>query len=192
MPGTGTATSVLGPRTAWARLLRSLIPTFVARQPVLHQDLSQWLPSPGLRVLLADDCPINQLLARIQLAQWGIVPTLAADGQIAVQLAASHRFDIILMDTQMPVMSGLAAACRIRAIEGARAQPRAVTIVAYGRIDKRTVRDQIKRGIIQDALSKPSTNDAMRNCLQRWCGGESAMRWPSGTAPRRPVTHSTS
>jgi len=72
---------------------------------------------PLLRILVAEDNPVNQKVARAMLAQGGHKVTIAADGQIALE-AASHGepFDLILMDLQMPVMDGLAATRAIRAL----------------------------------------------------------------------------
>ena len=69
----------------------------------------------GTRILLADDEPFNQQIACEILSMFGAKVTVADNGQQAVDLLATHAFDCILMDMQMPVMDGLTATQVIRA-----------------------------------------------------------------------------
>jgi PAS domain S-box-containing protein len=66
------------------------------------------------RILLVEDGADNQRLLRMQLGNAGASVTSALDGQIAVDLANRHAFDLILMDMQMPVMDGYAATIELR------------------------------------------------------------------------------
>nr|WP_246221621.1 response regulator [Marichromatium bheemlicum] len=82
----------------------------------------------GTRVLLVEDNLINQRLARALLERWGCEVTLAEHGAEALARFVPGRFDLVLMDMQMPVLDGLGATREIRAREAD--QGRRVTIVA--------------------------------------------------------------
>jgi two-component system, sensor histidine kinase len=71
----------------------------------------------ALRVLLAEDNVVNQQLAMQLLARAGHDVVLAANGRLAVDAVHRERFDVVLMDLQMPEMGGVEAALAIRALE---------------------------------------------------------------------------
>lgn len=80
---------------------------------------------PALRILAAEDNPVNQMVLRTLLEQVGAAPVIVENGRLAVEAWAAGEWDLILMDAQMPVMDGLEATSAIRAAE--RAQGRART-----------------------------------------------------------------
>jgi len=71
-------------------------------------------PRRCLRILLAEDNPINQKYAMAVLGKWGHAVSVVSNGQQVLDALARERFDLILMDVQMPRMSGLDAAAAIR------------------------------------------------------------------------------
>src|SRR5689334_18220160 len=85
-------------------------------------------PSAGVRVLLVEDNPVNRAIAIRLLEKRGHHVTAVENGALAVEITESARFDIVLMDVQMPVMDGLTATRTIRDRE--RAQGGHVPIVA--------------------------------------------------------------
>jgi PAS domain S-box-containing protein len=78
---------------------------------------------PPVRVLLAEDHPINRKVVELLFAGTGVELTSVENGEEAVAAAARDRFDLILMDMQMPVMDGLTAIRAIRVAEAASGHP---------------------------------------------------------------------
>jgi CheY-like chemotaxis protein len=72
---------------------------------------------PPASVLLVEDNAVNRLIARKMLEKWGHVVDMAVDGQEAVTKASDGKYDVILMDLQMPVMDGFEATRAILAME---------------------------------------------------------------------------
>ena len=84
--------------------------------PAPVQPLAEAEGATGKRILLVDDHPVNRKVARLFLEPFGFVITEAVDGQAALDLDMS-RFDLVLMDLNMPRLGGLEATKRFRATE---------------------------------------------------------------------------
>jgi CheY-like chemotaxis protein len=112
----------------------------------------------GLRVLVAEDNPVNQLVIRRMLEKLGTRPDLVADGAEAVAAVARVRYDLVLMDLQMPVMGGLEATRRIRAHGTAHAAPAITALTADVAAE---VRQECADAGMDGYLSKPLTLDAL-------------------------------
>ncbi|MDZ4375712.1 MAG: ATP-binding protein [Phenylobacterium sp.] len=84
----------------------------------------------GLRVLVAEDHPVNQRVLELLLAPMGCRLTFCEDGGKAVEIAEVQAFDAILMDMQMPVLDGLEATRRIKAGGGPNARVQVIALTA--------------------------------------------------------------
>ena len=76
-----------------------------------------FMPERSLRILLAEDHPTNQRVVQLILGSAGAEVVTVENGALAVEAVARSRFDVILMDMQMPVMDGLTATREIRLAE---------------------------------------------------------------------------
>jgi signal transduction histidine kinase/CheY-like chemotaxis protein len=120
----------------------------------------------GLRVLLAEDNPINALLARALLEREGCVVERVADGTEALSAASASAYDLILMDLRMPGLGGRATTQALRA-RGVRTPIVALTADAFEE-DRRACLD----AGMDDFLSKPLDQAVLRAMLRRWTASD--------------------
>jgi len=121
-------------------------------------------PFEGVSILVAEDNMINQFVIRKVLSDWNIAFDLVENGQEAIDKLKSNDYDLILMDTFMPVMSGLEAIKLIRggAVEGKEQIPIITFSAAVLDDDKRTA---INAGA-NDVLSKPFELEVLYNKIK--------------------------
>lgn len=112
-------------------------------------------------LLLVEDNPVNQMLARKQLTRMGHTVTVADNGQEALTRMASEAFDLVLMDMQMPVMDGVEATRQLRA-KGVTLPILAMTANAMPE-DRRRCLD----AGMQDVITKPVKSDALCCAIQQ-------------------------
>ncbi|HST92978.1 MAG TPA: response regulator, partial [Brevundimonas sp.] len=87
----------------------------------------------SLNVLVVEDHPVNRMILDAWLGSAGHASVSAENGQIAVAMAQDQRFDLIVMDVNMPVMDGLTATRTIRAGTGANRETPIVVLSASAR-----------------------------------------------------------
>ena len=107
-----------------------------------------------LRVLAAEDNPVNQLVLATLLQQIGIAPTVVADGEQAVAAWRIADWDLILRDMQMPVMDGLTAAGLIRAEESATGRARTPIVALTANVMSHQLDDYRVAGM-DEVVAKP-------------------------------------
>jgi signal transduction histidine kinase/DNA-binding response OmpR family regulator/HPt (histidine-containing phosphotransfer) domain-containing protein len=123
--------------------------------------LGQRLP---LRLLVAEDVPVNQQMMRVMLSRMAYVADFADNGKEALIALERRSFDLVFMDMQMPEMDGLECASEInRRYPGKRPTIIALTANVTAE-DERTCR----AAGMDDFLTKPIKALDLRNCLERW------------------------
>ena len=125
-------------------------------------------PPKGLSVLLADDVEVNRELVKAVLEPYGHTITEAANGREALEAFVGQRFDIVLLDVQMPEMDGLQATAAIRKHEQKQGLGRTaiIAMTAYaGKDDQATC---LAAGM-DDYLSKPVKPTRILELLYRYC-----------------------
>jgi signal transduction histidine kinase/CheY-like chemotaxis protein len=164
-----------------ARLGALLAPAAPQADAVELWDASDIAPAPPVlqaaaiaagrsgRLLLAEDNEINTMLARTILEQAGYDVDCVVNGAEAVEAARQGGFDAILMDMQMPVMDGLEATRRIRALEGPAS---ATPIIAMTANAMRKDHDACVAAGMNEFISKPIEADSFLATIARFMGAE--------------------
>ena len=136
-----------------------------------------------LRVLLAEDNAINQKLAVNLLEKQGHSVTVANDGNEAVAAVEDGEFDVVLMDVQMPNMSGLEATAAIRALE--RGTARHLPIVAMTAHAMKGDEERCLAAGMDGYISKPIQPDHMMDVIAQITSppGETVERAPNHHTP---------
>jgi two-component system sensor histidine kinase/response regulator len=143
-------------------------------------------------VLIVEDNPINQEVAVGMLQAMGCRTTTAAHGQAALQFHAEGRFDLILMDCEMPVMDGFETARRVREREqpgvGVTARTR-TPIVAITAHALSAVKERCRAVGMDDFLVKPFDDLQLAETLRRWL--PSRERLPITDQPATPPANAS-
>jgi CheY-like chemotaxis protein len=116
-----------------------------------------------LRILLAEDNPVNQTIMDVMLRNLGYVPQLVESGTEVLAACRLQQFDVILMDIQMPGMDGMEATRRLRKLP-LRQQPYIIAFTANAFNEER---DTYLRAGMNDYLAKPVRTQTLKEALQR-------------------------
>jgi CheY-like chemotaxis protein len=158
--------------------------TYIVR--TLESDTNETPTRPaelGKRVLVVEDNPVNQAVARGLLEQLGCDVTSAYNGREALEIARARSFDVILMDCQMPEMDGFSATDALRRWESERGGPR-TPIVALTANAMAGYRDRCIAAGMDDYLAKPFKLAQLREVLERQ---SPAIAQPGGDGAHSPT-----
>ena len=138
----------------------------LATQPIVTRHaLRSQRARDSFHILLAEDNIVNQKVACRILEKLGFRVDVAADGQAAFTAWESGRYDLILMDCQMPVMDGYETTRKIRQREAA--GPR-IPIIALTAHAMKGADNECRAAGMDDYLSKPIDRGDLQQCLRRW------------------------
>jgi two-component system sensor histidine kinase/response regulator len=123
-------------------------------------------PTRAFDILLAEDNPVNQMVAMRMLKRMGHRVAVAANGQEVLDQLDSHLFDLVLMDVQMPVMGGFEATAQIRQRE--QRTGRHLPIVAMTAHAMKGDRERCLEAGMDDYLAKPIDQATLKAMLELW------------------------
>jgi signal transduction histidine kinase/CheY-like chemotaxis protein len=139
-------------------------------------------PTHG-RILVVEDAPVNQKVALAMLRRLGYDPTLVTNGRDAILETSVNKYDLVLMDCQMPEMDGFEATAGIRARE--KETGGHLLIVAMTAHAMQGDRERCLQAGMDDYITKPVRREALENTLTRWMSTlvssattANADRWP--------------
>lgn len=118
-----------------------------------------------VRILLADDNPINRKLTRTLLERQGTTVTEVENGKQAVDAAITEHFDLILMDIHMPLMNGIEASSRIRMLPPRERRLPIIALTADALISER---EDLAQSGMDELLIKPIEEDRLLRSIDRW------------------------
>ena len=145
-------------------LEREMAPSLTASPDASQEPVASDTDAP-LRILAAEDHPTNQKVLRLILEPLGIDLTMCEDGMAALKAYQSSRFDVVLMDMQMPIMDGLSATQAIREHERAYHLP-ATPVVMVTANAMRQHRDQAIEAGANSHLAKPFTPSSLMIAIE--------------------------
>ncbi len=116
-----------------------------------------------IRVLVVEDDEVSAKAVRVMLERLACTVEMAGDGGKAIECFRRHRYDLVLMGWQMPVMDGFEATARIRGMPGGQATPIIGTTAGRDRAEC------IAAGM-NDLMPKPFRIEKLRLVLTRWTG----------------------
>lgn len=118
----------------------------------------------GCQILVVDDDPMNCELVKLRLAKLGLSITSAQDGSEAVALVKINKYDLILMDIQMPILNGLLATRLIRQLPNGLDVPILATTAHPSPQDRAEYLEAGMTGVI----SKPFVSTELSEAVSRW------------------------
>ena len=121
----------------------------------------------GASVLVVEDHPANQQVIIAMLETLGLDASLAADGEEALRHLSRHRFDLVLMDCEMPHLDGFETTRRLRADEVARGERDPLAVIAVTAHAIEGYRERCLAAGMNDYLTKPLTMDLLWEAIER-------------------------
>ena len=146
----------------------------LSEQPLPEAEPLQW-SGPALKILLAEDNPINSQFMKTVLENMGHVVTHAGNGKIALDNLQVNGFELVLMDIEMPIMNGVDALHAIRHLE--RSSGKSLTVIAMTAYALMGDKEKYLKMGFDGYLSKPFKTKELVDVLVRFISSrESCLR----------------
>ena len=123
-------------------------------------------------ILIAEDIELNQVIVRHIIESWGCEVKIAMNGAEAVKMMSSNKYDLVLMDIQMPEMDGIQATVRIRNLPDK--QKAAIPIIAFTAHSLKEDAARYLAAGMNDYLSKPFDEEKLYEMIARYLLPENA------------------
>lgn len=130
-------------------------------------------PKTWARILLVEDNPVNQQVARLMMTRAGYQVDIAENGQIALDRysRSSHKYDLILMDINMPVMDGFEATLALRSHERSNGlDPVPILALTANVLDD--FKQRCKAVGMNDFLTKPIKREVVFAAIRKWVNAD--------------------
>jgi CheY-like chemotaxis protein len=152
---------------------RDRIAALGAMTAVEVEDFDTETQIENLHLLVAEDNPMNRRVVELLLAQSGLTITFAENGKEAVEKFSTSRFDLVLMDLQMPIMGGLAATRAIREWERSNGRrPTPIIAVSANATDEHVL--EAKEAGADDHVAKPIVRETLFEAIARYAQPDGA------------------
>jgi PAS domain S-box-containing protein len=170
MSGQVSATSKQGEGSTFEALIpisRDRIAALGALTAVAVEDFDTETSIENLRLLVAEDNPMNRRVVELLLAQSGLHITFAENGKEAVEKFSIGKFDLVLMDLQMPIMGGLAAMRAIREFERSTGRIATPMLAVSANATDDHVQEAKEAGA-DDHVAKPIVRETLFEAIARY------------------------
>jgi signal transduction histidine kinase/DNA-binding response OmpR family regulator len=156
----------------WIELRTAKRPVHPLNRPVPVSPSKESRPAHGIKLLLAEDNLVNQEVAVEMLEQAGFEVDVANNGEQALEALAKARYNLVLMDCEMPVMDGFTATGLFRIRENEKKLPQ-TPVIALTAHAVEGVREKCIANGMNDFLAKPFSYDDITAKVTRWTSATS-------------------
>ncbi|MCU0531831.1 MAG: response regulator, partial [Syntrophales bacterium] len=158
--------------TAWSATLKGQPLPLITRHSLAEARAEKKTEQPEavtaerVRVLVAEDNPVNQKLAIRMLEKFNLSVDVAANGREVIDMLGKAAYDLVFMDCHMPEMDGYEATASIRQAE--RESGKHLSIVAMTANAMQGDREKCLSAGMDDYITKPIRREAIQEMLQKW------------------------
>jgi CheY-like chemotaxis protein len=133
-----------------------------SRSFVNERSVRNLVPLSGMRILVAEDNPVNMIITTRFLQKWGIVVTQAKDGKEALELFSKQAFDLLLVDLEMPETDGFGV------VEAVRKNNSTVPVIAFTAAVFSDMKEKLHQHGFDGFLQKPFKPEDLHQKIMKY------------------------